>query len=336
MTYRVAVIGAGNLGQIHVRNWMKLKDVAVVGMSASSKSEAEGLAQTAGCPAFGEGEFDDMLAATKPDIVDICVPTRWHRSYVELASARKVAIFLETPLALTAADCQAIVDAVEEHGVKCMAGGAGRFCPEFRNAADEVFVGGVGNPGVIRVSRMTGPRTDSPSNWLMDQTQSGGVVLDFMVRDFEWLLHTFGPATRIYAKGARGPAEAAGLIDYALATIRFATGAVAHVTGSWAHAAGTVQTTLEIAGDRGLIEYDSARHKPFTISTSVDAGSVSGLQESPLNDQDDPCFLQLEAFVRCLSENSPIPVTLAEARDATLMALAALESIQTGRVITLQ
>jgi len=334
MTYRVAVVGAGNLGQIHVRNWMKLQDVVVVGVAANSTPEAEGLARTAGCPAFGAAEFDEMLATTKPDIVDICVPTLLHRSYVERAAAQKMAIFLETPLARTAADCQAIVDAVDKSGVKCMAGGAGRFSPEFRNAADEVFVGGVGNPGVVRVSRMTGPRTNSPGNWLMDQAQSGGVVLDFMVRDFEWLLHTFGAATRIYAKGTRGPAS--GLVDYALATIRFATGAIAHITGSWAHTAETVQTTLEIAGDRGLIEYDSARYKPFTISTGVDAGSVSGLQESPLNDQDDPCFLQLQAFVRCLSENSPIPVTLAEAQEATLMALAALESIETGRVVTLQ
>jgi len=336
MTYRVAVIGAGNLGQTHVTNWMKLKDVMLVGVSASSKSEAEGLAGTAGCPAFGEGEFDGMLATTKPDIVDICVPTPSHLSYVERTSARKAAIFVETPLARTAAECQAIVDVIEKSGVKCMAGGAGRFCPEFRNAADEVFIGGVGNPGVIRVARMTGPRSSSSGNWLMDQAQSGGVVLDSMVRDFEWLLHTFGAATRVYAKGARAQGDAAGLVDYALVTIRFASGAVAHVTGSWAQSAGTVETILEIAGDRGLIEYDSTAHRPFTISTGINGALVSPLQESPLNDQDDPCFLQLQAFIRCVSENTPIPVTVVEARDATLMALAALESIETGRVVTLQ
>jgi UDP-N-acetylglucosamine 3-dehydrogenase len=49
----------------------------------------------------------------------------------------------------------------------------------------------------------------------------------------------------------------------------------------------------------------------------------------------DPYYLELAAFVSALQNNAPPPVTLGDSREAARIALAALESIETGRVVTL-
>ncbi|MDQ2798411.1 MAG: Gfo/Idh/MocA family oxidoreductase, partial [Armatimonadota bacterium] len=177
------------------------------------------------------------------------------------------------------------------------------------------------------------PRADDPNSWYADPAQSGGVVLDLIIHDFDWLRWTFGPVERVFAKGLYGKPNYVGQMDYALVTLRFVSGAMAHVTGSWAHPSG-FRTTLEIAGDSGLIEHDSAASVPLTVARKGSSGGKA-VSESPLAADQNPFFLQLSAFVRALRDGVPPPVTVYDAREAARIALAALESIETGKAVPL-
>jgi len=329
MTYRVALIGAGTMGGEHGRQWAAVPGAEVVGVLAESREEAGRVAEAAACPAFGRDEFDALLRQTRPDIVDVCVPTPIHRGYVERAAAAGKAVFVEKPLARTLTDCDAIVEAVERAGVPLMAGHVLRFFPEYAAAKRLVDTGGVGKPAAIRTARLGG-MPHGGQGWHGDEAQSGGVVLDMLVHDFDWLRWTFGPIERVFAQGLYGRPEHAGKRDYALVTLRLESGAVAHVTGSWAHPGG-FRTTLEIAGDAGLIEHDSARSVPLTFSPH-EGGAVP---ESPLAAEENPYFLELSAFIKALEGGVPPPVTVYDAREAARIALAALESIETGKAVTL-
>ena len=146
-----------------------------------------------------------MLAQAKPDIIDICTPTPLHRDYVERAAAAGKAIFVEKPLARTLADCDAMVAAVNRAGVPAMPGHVVRFFPEYAAAKRLVDAGGVGKPAAIRTARLAGfPGQEGRPNWYADPQQSGGLVLDLILHDFDWLRWTFGPITRVYAKGLYG------------------------------------------------------------------------------------------------------------------------------------
>ena len=326
MTYRVALIGAGTIGSVHARHWRQVPGAEIVGV-LDPDAEA---ARAAG-PAFSD--WNTLLSQTKPDIIDICTPTPLHRDYVERAAAAGKAIFVEKPMARTLADCDAMIAAVEKASVPAMSGHVLRFFSEYAAAKRLVDAGGVGTPAAIRTARMGG--LPAWSRWYADPAQSGGVALDLILHDFDWLRWTFGPVSRVYAKGLYGREEFTGRLDYALVTLRFASGAVGHVTGSWAHPGG-FRTTLEIAGDGGLIEYDSARSAPLSASlrTSAGGGSVA-VPESPMAPQEDPYYLELAAFVSALEKNKPPPVTLYDGREATQIGLAALESIETGKVVLL-
>jgi len=335
MTYRIALIGAGTMGGEHGRQWAAVPGVEIVGVLAESREEAARVAEAASCPAFGRDEFDALLRQTKPDIVDVCVPTPVHREYVERAAAAGKAVFVEKPLARTLEDCDAIVEAVERANVPLMAGHVLRFFPEYAGAKRLVDVGGVGKPVAIRTARLAG-MPGGGKTWYGDSAQSGGVVLDMIVHDFDWLRWTFGSVARVFAQGLYGRPEHAGQRDYALVTLRLESGAVAHVTGSWAHPSG-FRTTLEIAGDAGLIEHDSALTAPLTFSPHKTEGGGGGVAvpESPLAAGDNPYFLELSAFIEALQKSIPPPVTVYDAREAARIALAALESIETGKAVRL-
>ncbi len=326
MTYRVALIGAGNIGRVHARHWNALPGAEIVGVL----DPHEDAARAAG-PSFTD--WDTLLSQAKPDIIDICTPTPLHRKYVEKAAAAGKAIFVEKPMACTLADCDAMIQAVERAGVPAMSGHVARYFPEYAAAKRLVDTGAVGTPAAIRTARQSG--FPQPA-WYGDPAQSGGVVLDLILHDFDWLRWTFGPVSRVYAKGLCGRAEFVGRLDYALVTLRFVSGAVAHVTGSWAHPGG-FRTTLEIAGDAGLIEHDSARSAPLAVSLRAGSGTGGGVAvpESPMAEREDPYYLEIAAFVSALENNQPPPVTLQDARNATEIALAALQSVDTGKVVTL-
>jgi len=329
MTYRVALIGAGNMGGWHARQWSVMPDAEIVGVLDPRGAEAypDG-------PTFTD--WDTLLAQTKPDIIDICTPTPVHRQYVEKAAAAGKAIFVEKPLSRTMADCDAIVAAVEKAGVPAMSGHVLRYFPEYASTKALVDAGGVGKPATVRTARMAGfPQITGRPNWYADPAQSGGVVLDMILHDFDWLRWTFGPVTRVFGRGLFGLSQYEGQLDYALVTLKFESGAVGHVTGSWAHPGG-FRTTLEVAGDKGLIDHDSSRSAPITASLrATGGGSGVAVPESPMAPTDDPYYKELHAFVQALKDGVTPPVTVYDAREATRIALAALESIQTGKVVTL-
>jgi len=329
MTYRVALVGAGTMGSVHAKHWNAVPGAELVGV-LDPRTEA---ARAAG-PAYAD--WDTLLSQTKPDIIDVCTPTPFHREYVEKAAAAGKAIFVEKPMARSLADCDAMLAAVRRAGVPAMSGHVLRYFPEYAAAKKLVDAGAVGTPAAIRTARMAGfPNTGYQPNWYGAPDQSGGLVLDMILHDFDWLRWTFGPVLRVYAKGVYNRTEFLGRLDYALVTLRFTSGAVAHVTGSWAHPGG-FRTTLEIAGDAGLIEHDSASSAPLAVSLRAKSGSGGvAVPESPMAPEEDPYYQEIAAFVSALENNRPPPVTLEDARAATEIALAALTSIDTGKVVTL-
>jgi UDP-N-acetylglucosamine 3-dehydrogenase len=339
MTYTVALVGAGSMGRVHANHWSRMPDVRLAAIVAETDANAPRLAQSLPSGVAVYQDFDAMLAAVNPDIVDICTPTPNHREFVERAAAAGKAIFVEKPLARTMADCDAIVALVERTGVPLMVGHVVRWFPEYARTTQMVKNGAVGTPAAVRTARTGGmPGLGRPYNWFADPAKSGGVILDLIIHDIDWLRWTFGPVTRVFAKGLTGRPEYDGLLDYALVTLRHESGVVSHVTGSWAHVAG-FRTTLEVAGDAGLIEHDSARTAPLTVARR--AGSAAGasgavaIPESPLIPDEDPYFQELRAFVTALKTGAPPPVTAADARESARIGLAALESIETGKVVTL-
>jgi predicted dehydrogenase len=334
--FRVALVGAGGMAGVHAECYAALPGAELVGVLDTRPEAAEALAGRHGAKAFSD--FDTMLEELRPDVVDVCCPTPWHVDYVCRAAERAGklgirGISTEKPMARTLADCEKMIAAVEQAGIPLFVAQVVRFFPEFVQAKQMVDRGAVGAPAAIR-TRRGGPMPRAWNDWYGNFAWSGGCILDLIIHDFDWLRWTFGEVKRVYAKGLNG-SKLPGF-DYALVTLRFASGAIGHVEGTW-NDPGGFKVALEIAGDDGLLEYNFNQPTGIAFRAAIakeEARAGVALPESPM--AANPYQLELAHFLDCLEQGVTPSITPQDGLEAVRIALAALESLQTGQPITLR
>ncbi len=189
-------------------------------------------------------------------------------------------VLVEKPMALNAADGQALVDAAKEAGVNLMVGYSLRFQPERIRVKELLDAGAVGDLAHVLAGQCIG----GMGGWLGQRAHGGGPLLYVGVHCLDFVLWTVDrPVERVFAEvnmkdGADTDVEAD-----AMFTIRFAGGVVAQVVTSqrmggrygWYDAigsAGRVRTEWEspnvFVESRNLPEYSL----PTTIETPATYG----------------------------------------------------------------
>jgi len=315
------------MGKVHGDAYAEMPNAEPAAVMDIRADAAEELATSLGATAFAD--FDEMLRSARLDVIDVCVPTPWHKEYVLKAAQAGMHIVTEKPMGRTLDDCQAMIEATERAGVTFMVAHVLRFFPEFAAAKAQVDAGAVGNPAVVRTTR-GGDFPHAWNDWYGNFEWSGGVVLDLIIHDFDWLRWTFGDAERVYAKGLvdRGIEH----LDYALVTIRLRSGVIAHVEGTWANPTGfTVK--VEVAGDGGMLDLHNKDATPLMIARTKteEAGPGVAIPESPT--AQNPYLLELQHFIDCVEAGVKPCITPQDGLRAVEISLAALESIRTGKPV---
>ncbi|MBC8135750.1 MAG: Gfo/Idh/MocA family oxidoreductase [Fibrella sp.] len=327
---RVGMVGVGTMGRAHSDAYQRMPDVAKVGVYDIDPERAVTFAQEQGWSA-AYGSFEEMIAAV--DFVDVCTPTPTHAGYVLSALYGGHDVVCEKPMARTLADCALLIEAARETGRTLMPAQVLRFFPEYSSATRIVQSGEIGNPATVR-TRRGGGFPHGSDDWYADFAQSGGVTLDMIIHDFDWLRWTFGPVASVYAKAASlDPSRSTEPRDYALVTLTFVSGVVAQVEGTWAEPGG-FSVSLEVTGDSGMIHFDSTESVPLRISRRQTAHSDGVVvPESPTST--DPYYLELRHFVDCLKAATRPSITPEDGYYAVEIALAALESARVGNPIVI-
>jgi predicted dehydrogenase len=265
------------------------------------------------------------LARPDVDLVVIAKPTETQLALIRVAARAGKQIICEKPLARTLDQAQAILDVVAQTGVKLAVGHVVRYFPDYAMAHNLIVRGELGTPGVARATRGSG-FPSVPNNWFADVARSGGVALDLMIHDFDWLRWTFGPVERLYARGLTYAGRAGK--DAAMVIMRFRSGALAYVEGNWAYPGG-FRTTLEVSGSAGLIRTASREHAPLTFEMAPTSGPGVAVPTGGLSE--DPYLAQMRDFVGWMGGGSAPRCSAEDGFEALRISLAALECIDTGQ-----
>ncbi len=324
---KVGIVGLGTMGHQHIEAYLQMPDVEVSAVYDHHPERAQAFAERYGVPTAST--YEAFLQQV--EIVDICTPTYRHSEYALPAIEAGKAVVCEKPLARTLEDCERIVEAVQAKGTPFMPAHVLRFFPEYRTAHQVVKSGALGAIASVRMRRGGDfPRTKS--DWYADFSKSGGVILDLIIHDFDWLRWTLGEVERVYAKSLtfRNLPH----LDYTLVMLRFKSGVVAHVEGTWCDPGG-FKVDFEICGDMGMLEYNSAKQVALQIAQRAEGDQPGGVQvpESPA--VENPYYLELRHFVDCVQQGKTPEITVKDGYEAVRIALSAIESAQTGRVIKL-
>ena len=322
---RIGIIGAGTMGKAHAESLANLPDAALAAVADVDLEKAGQLAAlyppAEACPA------GRLVAMDAVDAVIVATPTALHFQHTRSALEQGKHVYVEMPFVRHLREGEELIDLAREKNLLLTVGHLLRYYPEYELIKQQVEKGDVGRPGMIRLGR----RTPHPRRWYSNFESSGGVVLDAMCHEFDFLQWCFGPVHRVYCQGFHGR-RSTETLDYALASLRLENGAVAHVESSWCHY-GQFLLDVEIAGQRGLIRYSNQNAVPLELSLLDEAtGGRRYLAESPVRFP--AHFRLLKAFLEAVQGQGENPVSGEEGLSAVRIALAAIESCQKRRPIT--
>ncbi|MCP5097861.1 MAG: Gfo/Idh/MocA family oxidoreductase, partial [Chloroflexi bacterium] len=197
-----------------------------------------------------------------------------------------------------------------------------------------VDAGKIGATAVMRFSRCSFQPQKVTDNWFLDQKQSGGMMLDLMIHDFDFARWVGGDVKTVFAKKISSSHSDA-IIDHGLAILTHENGTISHIEGSWAYPPPMWRTRFEIAGSNGWLSHDS-RDTAVThlhLHQTDDDVSDVALPNSPL--AEDPYTTQIKSFYAHLAHNEPTSVSAADGLAALQIALAAIESAETGQAVAI-
>jgi myo-inositol 2-dehydrogenase/D-chiro-inositol 1-dehydrogenase len=318
---RVGIIGTGGISRAHAPGWIG----AGAELHAHSLEGVQRFAEQFGAEIHDD--LDDLLAEV--DVVDVCTPTPEHPAIVHRALDAGCDVVCEKPLALRAEDARALVEHAERAGRMLFPAHVVRYFPQYAAAKRAIDAGSIGTPAVLRFER-SGAMPTQP--WFADETRSGGIVMDQMIHDIDQAIWMAGPVASVFAQENRRGQD--GSLRTAHVVMTHEAGAISHCRGLWG-ARGTVfQYTFNLAGATGRLEYDSAAGTGVAWDAVASSrGDEEGGYLPDVSGMDSPYALEIQDAISTLTAGTAPRVTGEDGVRAVEVALAALESIATGRRI---
>lgn len=136
------------------------------------------------------------------DAVAVCSPNWLHPEQSMAAARAGKHIYCEKPMALTAADAQAMREAAEKAGIQTMIGFSVRFSEVSQTMLEWQRQGKAG-PWISLWTRRLGYWDDSKvKGWRMDYTKSGGYMAEIVVHEIDWMVALAGWPQSVYGRHA--------------------------------------------------------------------------------------------------------------------------------------
>lgn len=311
---RTAVIGVGSLGQHHARNYAELSGEGIgkfIGVCDVSEETARKVAEKNNCQFYA----DWREIADKVDAVSVVTPTETHCEIACALLEKGVNVLVEKPIARTLEEADLMIATAARSGAKLMVGHLERFNPAMVALRPHVT-----NPLYFEIHRI------SP---FPNRSLDVDVVLDVMIHDLDavqWLVNA-----EVAAIHAVGIPVISDKVDAANARIEFENGAVANITASRVGTEKLRKTRFYQTNAYVVLDYVTK----FASLTSLAPNAshpLLGISVKRLEIEDiEPLRAEISAFLSCIIEDQPPPVTAEDGRKALALALGVLEKIEAHR-----
>ncbi len=323
-----AFCGVGNIGKVHVENLLSVRGCRLAGAFDTNRQELESTCARHDLRAYEN--LEALLADPKVDAVVIATPSDTHAEICCRALERGKHVFVEKPLAGTMADARRILDAATQSDRVVQAGFCERFNVNYLEAKRVARNGELGRIRAIHTSRVA-PYAFSNPRWELGVLDTSVHNLDLIL----WLMER-SPVS-VLARGVEIYPDSA-IPHSATILMTFEDGAMAVEHIAWlqddAHPLHhCARSRMLIQGDRGVFETD-LRERPSSVLTResfrmIDSVIIGAAEYAG-------CLkLQFEYFLRSVEEGAPVLAPVTDAVATERVAMAALESLRSGKEVHL-
>lgn len=305
---RVAVIGAGKMGQFHLRHLMENPQANVVTLVDSDKSRTQSLSRKYKLQTLERfrdlhGQIDAAIVAT---------PTPTHFEIGKSLLGAGISCLIEKPLTATPEEAETLIQLADEKKVTLQVGHIERFNPAILEAARHID-----KPQFIEVNRL-GP---------YDPRVAGiGVVLDLMIHDLDIVQFLVGkPVTRVEAFGAKVLSNHE---DIAKVRLHFEGGCIADLSASRVSLEKYRRIRVFQQNAYLSIDYAAPHLKIYRKKSAVVKSLMDISILKPKLSKQDPLALELDHFLTCVREKKEPIVSGRHGRTALQLVQAVLENLK--------
>ena len=268
---KIAVIGLGRMGSLYVQTIATRVPTAELYAVVDPDPEVRAEVQARFEVPRVSADADEVLALPELDAVVIATPTSTHGPLVVAAAAAGKAIFCEKPLALSLAETDAVLEAVERARVPLQVGFMRRFDVAYQRAKTLIDEGRIGRPVTFK---SVGRDPFCPRVEFADPAKSGGLIVDMGIHDCDlarWLMAD--EVEHVSAEGALlvcHELATVGDIDNAVINLRFSSGALGNVELS-RNAFYGYDIRTEVLGSEGAVTIGAYQQTPVLLLTRAGA-----------------------------------------------------------------
>jgi predicted dehydrogenase len=348
---RVLVVGLGNMGLSHALAYARIPEMEVVGVCARRIADMTLPAALAGAQRFAD--YEEALAALKPDIVSVNTLPDTHAPYAIKAMEAGAHVFVEKPLAETVESAEEVVAAARRTGRKLVVGYILRQHPSwirFIEIAREL-----GTPLVFRMNlnqQSTGETWETHKRLMA----SFPPIVDCGVHYVDVMCQmTSAKPVRVHAMGARLTDEAP-VYNYGMLQVAFDDGSVGWYECGWgpmmSETAFFVKDVIGPWGSVSIVMAEGGGVKSDDINAhtrtsqilwhKVEKGPDGQLvtRDERIDMTDEPdhdalCEREQRFLLRAIEEDLDLSDHMEDAVKSLRIVMAADQSVRTGEVVQL-
>ena len=191
--WRIGVIGAGEWGPNHVRNFAALPGADVVGVADLRPERLTRIKLIQpGVATFSSAS--EMLATAKPDAVVVATPTMTHFEVVRQALTAGKHVLSEKPLCLTGAEADDLVTLAAGRNLRLMVGHVFLFNPGILKIKELVTAGHLGRVFYLFARRTNLGPIRSDVNAVLDLASHDISIFNFLLESVPFEVSAVGKA----------------------------------------------------------------------------------------------------------------------------------------------
>lgn len=319
-TLKVGIVGIGWWSTEHAKAIHQSDLLELVTCYTRNEEKRKKFAEENHCEQ--DSSYEDLLARDDIDAVILTTPHSTHRELTEKAAKAGKHVFVEKPMALTVADCKAMIEAIEKAGLVISVGQDRRWNSTNRKIREFVTSGKVGRIIYAEASYFNHIGINiTPDKWRWYKGESPGGPLSYLgVHMVDTLRFLFGEEVDEVHGIMDKMVIQAEIDDFAMATMRFHNGGYGTVTSIF-----TVPKTT----------YVNVYGTEMNIFSGDNTGLIiqykgSDKVEHVDVDEKNPVQLELEDFAKSIRENRKPEVDGYEGMKNVAVLEAIIESSKKG------
>ncbi|HPG23752.1 MAG TPA: Gfo/Idh/MocA family oxidoreductase, partial [Amaricoccus sp.] len=199
-TIRYGLVGAGMMGQEHIRNVALLEGAEVAALADPDAGMRALAADLAGGPVRTFEDYRAMLAADLCDAYLIAAPNDLHFAMMKDVLATSRPIICEKPLAIRASECRELMRLAEGRAAPVWVAMEYRYMPPVARLIQEVHAGTAGTPRMMSVREHRFPFLKKVGDWNRFNARTGGTLVEKCCHFFDLMrLVLRADPVRVYA-----------------------------------------------------------------------------------------------------------------------------------------